>query len=213
MCTASSTSSRICRSSSSTLTASSFRASHAHSTLCLRSTLCIPSLTPRIDPYIVNSRKALQVAAAQGRGRDDADDKNGGTPYGTPAPRYTATFGSVPNPQSQMHGCTTLSIAVRNVKHVKESQIDEDKGMHVRRTTTFCPSLLLHTDAGTSHFRRLCRAQPDANGQHELHSVASRDAPAPPPHIYAVSPPQASAVRSQQQEQALMSGAVRQEWQ
>ncbi|GAA5997654.1 DUF6534 domain-containing protein [Rhodotorula paludigena] len=132
----------------------------------------------------LNSRKALQVAAAQGRGRDDADDKNGGTPYGTPAPRYTATFGSVPNPQSQMHGCTTLSIAVRNVKHVEESQLDEDEGMH-----------------------------PDANGQYELHSVASRDVPAPPPHIYAVSTPQATAVRSQQQEQALKSGAVRQEWQ
>lgn len=103
--------------------------------------LCTALLTPRVASYIVNSRKALQVAAAQRRGRDDADDKNGGTPYGTPAPRYTATFGSVPNPQSQMHGGTTLSIAVRNVKHVEESQLDEDQGMHVRRAE---PSIRLY---------------------------------------------------------------------
>lgn len=53
----------------------------------------------------VNSRKVVEQS--QGSGSDKA------SPFGTPAPGYTATFGSVPNPNAGIHRheVTTLTIS------------------------------------------------------------------------------------------------------
>ncbi|BGP52024.1 hypothetical protein JCM10450v2_007995 [Rhodotorula kratochvilovae] len=66
----------------------------------------------------LNSRKALQTQSARG------DGNNNGTPVDTPAPRYTATFGSVPSPhRAAQHQLATLSISPA---HAEEAKVDGD---------------------------------------------------------------------------------------
>ncbi|GAA6053895.1 hypothetical protein JCM3770_005321 [Rhodotorula araucariae] len=145
----------------------------------------------------LNSRQALQTPSMLGGER-----KNGSLP-GTPAPRYTVTFGSVPNSsQTAQHELTALSI-MRT--HAEEVKVDSEAEEAVEVRQSYVSAL----SAGLIHF-----APWEQNSQREL-----RDGPpyAPTAPVVASSAmlPNRSGSRpgtATSREEAIACGAVRADW-
>jgi len=149
----------------------------------------------------VISRKIVEQS--QGSGSDKA------SPFGTPAPGYTATFGSVPNPNAGIHRHEVTTLTISPAEGQVKTEASAEPELEVRYSSSnqrfFCRAVLTPSQPHPYQVRTYHNSSPQPTGGAAVPMQALPALPTP-------AATQQSAERPSSREYAVSSGAVPSGW-